>query len=46
MWCLSVLAFECVRNKYRDLFLEQTKLIQFMNTKKVIKFSLETYVGT
>ena len=27
-------SFECVRNKYRDLFLKQTKLIQFMNTKK------------
>ena len=27
-------SFECVRNKYRDLFLEQTKLIKFMNTKK------------
>ena len=27
-------SFECVRSKYRDLFLEQTKSIQFMNTKK------------
>ena len=41
-------SFEWVRNKYKDLFLERTKLIQFMNIKKQGKLasSLETYVGT
>ena len=34
MWFFECPSYERVRNKYRDIFTEQTNLIQFMNTKK------------